>query len=125
KHHSEPWKASKGGLSFDIGVEIEIPKLKTFENLSGQEEGAWLFASLLRLAQYPFLNVAALSDMPFRSVTSESEPTIHSFETKYRIFSPPDKKKPTLSEHDLLWLKEHWEKTAEMMIKNPKFYSAF
>lgn len=125
KNHDGPWKATKGGLSFDIDVEIEIPKLKTFERLSGQDEGAWLFASLLRLAKYPFINVVALSDMPFRSVTSESEPTIYPFETKHRIFSPPDKKKPTLAEHDLLWLQEHWEKTAELMIKTPKFYSAY
>lgn len=125
KHHDGPWKATKGALSFDIGIEVEIPRLQTFENLSGQEEGAWLIASLLRLAQYPFLNIAVLSDMPFRSVTSDSEPTIFPFETKHRIFSPPNNKNPIISEHDLFWLKEHWEKTAVLMTKNAKFYSAF
>lgn len=125
KHHDGPWKATKGGLSFDINVELEIPSLKIFDSLSGQEEGSWLLAFMLRLASYPFINVAAISDMPFREVTDESSPTIYPFETKHRIFTSSDKTKPIISENDLMWLKDHWEKTAELLIEHPELHSAF
>lgn len=126
KHHDGPWKPAKGGLSFDISVEIEQPKIKIFEKLSGQEDGIWLIASLFRLAAYPYLTVPALSDISFNKILdSEIEPTIYPFETKYRIFAAPDKTKPIMSEDNLIWVKEHWKKTAELMVKYPKFYSAF
>ena len=126
KHHEGPWKAAKGGLSFDISAEIELPRIEIFEKLSGQEDGVWLIASLLRLSSYPFLIVPALSDISFNKIVgSETEPSIYPFETKHRIFGPPDTKAPMLSEDNLDWVKAHWKKTAELMIKYPKFYSAF
>jgi hypothetical protein len=126
KHHEGPWKAAKGGFSFDISAEIELPRVAIFDKLSGQEDGVWLIASLFRLSSYPFLNVPALSDISFNLILdSVTEPSIYPFETKHRIFEPPDKKIPVLSEDNLQWVKGHRKKTAELMVKNPKLYSAF
>lgn len=126
KHHEGPWKAAKGGVSFDILVEIEMPEIEEFKSSFNQEEMIWIIASLIRLTSYPYLIVSATSNMSFNKILeTENEPTIYPYETKNRIFSAPKNVKPLLNDEALSWIKENWKKTAKLMNDNPKFYSAF
>ncbi|HZK96874.1 MAG TPA: hypothetical protein VFC67_21930 [Prolixibacteraceae bacterium] len=126
KHHEGPWKSAKGGISFDILVEIEMPLLKEFNDNFDSEEMIWIIASLIRLSCFPYLVVSAISDISFSKIPeSEKEPTIFPFETKNRIFSPVENVKPFLSIDDLCWLKENWKRTVTLLKENSKFYLAF
>ena len=123
--HGGPWKQAKGGISFDILVEIEMPKLAEFEKSLDSEELVWLIACLIRLGNYPFVLVSAISDMSFSNIkTDEVQPTIYPIETENRIFSLEGDKKPILSVEDLGWIKEYWKSTAKLIKSDPRFYSA-
>lgn len=125
KAHGGPWKAAKGGISFDILVEIEMPKQFEFENILNSEDLIWLIACLIRLGSHPFILVSAISDISFSKVkTEEVQPTITPIETKNRIFSAIEDTKPTLSLDDLEWIKSCWKSTAKLIKNNPKFYPA-
>lgn len=125
KFHGGPWKTTKGGISFDILVEIEMPKQVEFEKAIDSEELIWLIACLIRLGSHPFVLVSAISDMSFNNIkTDEAQPTITPIETKKRIFSAIEDRKPILSIDDLEWLKLHWKIAAKLIINNPKFYPA-
>ena len=126
KHHEGPWKAAKGGISFDILAEIEMPQISEFKDTFDREEMIWIIASLIRLSSLPYLVVSAISDTSFNKILeTENEPTIYPYETKNRIFSPAENVKPVLTENDLKWIKDNWKRTAKLLKDNTKFYSAF
>lgn len=126
KHHEEPWKAAKGGTSFDISAEIEVPSIKELTDDFDQKELIWTIASLLRLAAYPFITIPTISNMSFNEVLkSTEEPIITPFETKYRIFTVKENTKQTISIDNLQWVKSKFKSTVNLMKKEPKFYSAF
>lgn len=117
-----PWKATKGGSSFDITIEIEIPYSKKYE----QEEVIWLIAALIRIGKAPYMSIPAISNMSFNSiVNSDVEPNIIPFETTDRIFSPNKDSKSLLDKDDLFWLKEYWQSSLQLIKKYPKFGTAF
>lgn len=117
-----PWKAAKGGMSFDINIEIEVPG----KSKSNQKEIVWLIAALIRIVKAPYLTVPAISNKSFQSILkSEEEPNIYPFEVQDRIFSPSKDITPILNKEDLDWVKEYWQSTLAMMKSNPKFNSAF
>jgi hypothetical protein len=125
KHHDGPWKAAKGGVSFDILAEIEVAQESGAEWALGPQELIWLIASLLRLSAFPYLTVAALSDISFNDVLSNSkDPTLQPLETRHRIFSPPEGRPPVLQGSDLDWVKGVWMSTAELMKTDARFQSA-
>jgi len=50
KFHDGPWKAAKGGVSFDISAEVEVPVIKELNDDFDQMDLLWLVVALLRLA---------------------------------------------------------------------------
>lgn len=123
--HGGPWKTTKGGVAFDILVEIEVSEIKEFSDSFTSEEIIWLLACMIRLGSHPFVMVSALSDMSFCEVkTLDSQPTLILLETKNRIFSHSKDVNPKLTEHDLEWLKHYWKDTLKLLKQNPKFYAA-
>lgn len=126
KHHEPPWKPAKGGVSFDIYAEIQIPINAGMDFTNKSEEKIWLLASLFRLSAYPHLSVPAVCDISFNEVVnSNKEPTIYPSEVQARIFGLPDGKIPLASLDNLEWVKNHWKKTSELFKTNPKFYLAY
>lgn len=124
KHHEGPWKAAKGGISFDISVEIEVPASpdKEFE----QHEVMWTVVSLLRLVAYPYMCIPAISNISFSDiVSSDKDPIIQPYETRHRYFGPPGEVAPVLGLENLEWVKDRLESTITLMKREPKFYSAF
>ncbi len=117
-----PWRTAKGGMGFDINIELEVPE----KSKSDQEEIVWLIAALIRIGKAPYLTVPAISNKPFQSILKdEEEAIIYPFEVQSRIFSPQKEIKPILNKEDLDWVKEYWQSTLAMMKSNPKFNSAF
>ena len=75
-YNEGPWKAAKGGFSFHIRIEIEMPELPEYNKYFDQKEMVWLIASLLRISRFPHLNVSSISDISFTKILeSKIEPT--------------------------------------------------
>ncbi len=125
-YHPAPWKAAKGGWSYDIEVEICAPAETPLGSSFDATETIWWVASLLRLARYPYLSVPVMSNQSFREIPrSDDEPVLTPFETEGRIFGPPADEDRTLDTDNLAWVAENWLKAGHMLNSNPKFYSAF
>ncbi|PSJ54962.1 hypothetical protein C7I84_23455 [Mesorhizobium ephedrae] len=114
KHHPAPWRAARGGFGYDIEAE-----LATGEKLPGglsADDGVWLIAALLRLAEYAYLMVPVISDVSFDAApTSKQEPVLRPFEIEPRILHAGGDQVSRLSAENLSWVKSVWPRTAELM----------
>lgn len=125
KIHGGPIKAAKGGIAFDVLVEIEVKSEYKFDDIFQQEEIIWVVSALLRIAGHPYIINSTISDTSFNKIKDESvEPIIYPNEIKFRIFAPT-KDNPVISEHDLEWMKTYFEQVLKLMKENQKFYHAF
>lgn len=116
KAHPAPWRAARGGFGYDVEIELAVPtEQKLPGGLSG-EDVVWLIAALLRLAEYAYLMVPVISDVPFGdAATSEQEPLLRPFEIEPRILHAGDKDLARLKLSDLSWVKAVWPRTAALM----------
>lgn len=125
KHHDGPWKPAKGGITYDILLEIEVPETTTLKGFS-KEEIAWLIVSLIKISDHPYVSTPILSDISFnRIVEDDIEPTLIPNEVKRRIFRPVKDVVSYLNEETLLWIKGTWKDVATLMTKNPQFNTAY
>lgn len=125
-YHPSPWRAAKGGLSYDIEVELSVPTNSTLPGNFSPEDTIWWIAALLRLAKYPFLIVPIISDQPFlQAAHSENEPILRPFEIEPRLLKASEPNASKLDPGDLEWVKKKWESGADLMNKHPRFQSAF
>lgn len=125
-HNEGPWKTAKGGFSFNILTEIELPPVMEVNKSFDQKKAAWLITALLRIAAHPYLILCVTSDISFNNVlNSEIEPTIDPIEIKRRVFFPDESGKGMIDEETLIWVKNNWQKVLKMMDANPVFYTAF
>jgi len=116
KHHPGPWCAVGGGFAYDINLELAIPVNIELPWGIGAEDAVWLIAALLRLANYPYLNVPVVSSSPFQcKVTKQNERLVHPFETSPRIFQATADAVTTIATEDLAWVKSVWPQAAKMM----------
>ena len=123
--HEGPWKTTKGGYHFDIRAEIEMPVIAGLSADFEQQELIWLIACLLRLSEFPFMMVPAISNISFKKVLeTEKDPSIYPFETQYRIFGPGTDIQPALNSDNLSWIKDSWYPATMLLKSSPKFYGA-
>lgn len=117
--HPAPWRAAKGGFAYDIEVELEIPTTQKLPGGLNAEDTVWLIAALLRLARHPYLMVSMLSDHPFEdAATSQQELFLHPFEIEPRILRASEKSESAITDSDLVWVKEVWPRTAELLSRS-------
>ncbi|MGR6466372.1 hypothetical protein [Rhizobium sp. PAMB 3182] len=116
KHHPAPWRAARGGFSYDIEVELAVPIGQKLPGELRAEDTVWLIAALLRLAKYTYLMVPVISDVSFdAAVSSKRDPLLQPFEIEPRILHATDEKTSCLKIEDLLWVKSVWPRTAELL----------
>jgi hypothetical protein len=90
-HHAAPWKAAKGGFSYDIEAEIRVPFRTSLGESFDAKEIIWWVATLLRLARFPYLSIPVISNRSFSEIVrTDQEPTLTPFETEGRIFRPAE-----------------------------------
>ena len=124
-YHPAPWKAAKGGFSYDIEVEIRAPQQTSLGKTFDGEEIIWWIAALLRIAQYPHLSVPMISNYSFQDIPAlEEEPTLTPFEIERRIFYPPSGEEPILDTEILSWVADNWQETGQLLNRDNKFYTA-
>lgn len=120
KPHPAPWRAARGGFSYDIEIELAVPITDELPGGMSAEDVAWLIAALLRLAEYAYLMVPVLSDHPFdAAATSQQEPLLRPFEIEPRILKAGDDDLARLKAEDLEWVKSVWPRTAQMLRTHP------
>lgn len=116
KPHPAPWRAARGGFSYDIEVELAVPTTSEPPGGMNAEDVVWLISALLRLAEYAYLMVPVISDHPFdAAATSEQEPLLQPFEIEPRIIKAVDDQRSRLKAEDLGWVKTVWPRTAELL----------
>ncbi|MEQ9606693.1 MAG: hypothetical protein RLN99_03395 [Kiloniellaceae bacterium] len=116
KPHPAPWRAARGGFSYDIEAELAVPTGRELPGGFSAEDAAWLIAALLRLAKYAYLMVPVVSDVSFDAApTSKQEPLLRPFEIEPRILHAGDDEVSRINAEDLSWLKLVWPRTAELM----------
>lgn len=116
KYHPAPWRAARGGFSYDIEVELAVPIGQQLPGELRAEDTVWLIAALLRLAKYTYLMVPVISDVSFDvAVSSKRDPLLQPFEIEPRILHATDEKMSRLKIEDLLWVKSVWPRTAELL----------
>jgi len=123
--HPAPWKAARGGYSYDIEIEIRVPNTPILGGSADPRETIWWIAALLRIAHVPFLTVPAVSDQSFKTVRESTvEPVIEPFETEARIMASAEGSRPKIPPDTLDWVKEKWTRGGKLLNSNPGFYSA-
>lgn len=122
KHHPGPWRAARGGFSYDIEIELAVPISQKLPGGLNAEDTVWLLAALLRLVEYAGLMVPVTSDLPFdAAAAAEKEPLLQPFETESRIFLRTDADVSRIKTDRLAWLKSVWPRTAELLRTSPSF----
>ncbi|MDR6954583.1 hypothetical protein J2X65_003957 [Ancylobacter sp. 3268] len=124
KPHPAPWRAAKGGFSFDITIELRIG--------DGYQRGgfnitetATLIVALARLGFTPYLAAPVTIDMPFsEAAQSKVEPTITPLEIQSHNFLKGNDRPEELSLDELNWLKDTWHPLTELVQTNPQFLAA-
>ena len=116
KPHPAPWRAARGGFSYDVEIELAVPADQKLPGGLSGNDAVWLIAALLRLAEYAYLMVPVISDVSFgRVARSEQEPLLRPFEIEPRILHARDDELSRLKTEDLTWVKSVWPRTAELM----------
>ena len=109
KPHPAPWRAARGGFSYDIEIELAVPTGQNLPGGLGAEDAVWLIAALLRLAEYAYLMVPVISDVPLdAAAASKQEPLLEPFEIEPRILRAGDDEVSRLKVEDLSWVKSVW-----------------
>lgn len=123
--HPAPWRAARGGFTYDIEVELAVPTSQKLPGGLNADDAVWLIAALLRVAEHAYLMVPVISSVSFGTApTSEQEPVLRPFELEPRILQPGGGKVSSLRTENLSWVRSVWSRTAELMRKNPSFSMA-
>lgn len=124
EHHPGPWRAAKGGFSFDITIELRINDADKPGSFTAIETAAWILA-LFRLGFAPYLSAPVTIDMPFSEAASgEVEPTIRPLEVQAGYFSKSDQRSEEIPLVELQWLKANWHSSGELAKANPRLLTA-
>lgn len=125
KAHAAPWRAARGGFSYDIEAELTVPTDRKLPGGLSIEDVVWLIGALLRLAEYAYLMVPVISDVSFNDApTSKQEPLLRPFEIEQRILHRCSDDLSRLSLENLSWIKSVWPRTAKLMRTCPPLNTA-
>ncbi len=124
KPHPAPWRAARGGLSFDITIELRIDDGRKPGGFDAVETASWIVA-LLRLGFAPYLTAPVTIDMPFSDAAQSGvEPTITPLEIQDRNFFRSEERSDEIPLGELDWLKATWHSSAELAQAHPQLLTA-
>ncbi len=124
--HRGKWAAVKGGLGFDIHVELFVPKEFSLPEWFDRLNTVWWVTAMLRLRSYALLSVPVLSDLAFSTVPEAWEKAdLLPVEVNPCRLLTVDTAKEKLDATDLEWLRDHWLSAGMLMQKSQVFSEAF
>ena len=120
-HHPGPWKSIGGGVAFDIGHELIMPKeVKLFKEIDNLNT-IWIIAALMRLKYSPFVAVPVISSVKFSEIlNSKANVTFHPIEPiQLYLFSNIEIEQPDIQVLD--WIKQYFIIVGKLNETNDKY----
>lgn len=123
--HPAPWSAVKGGLGFDIHVELHVPSEFDPPEFFDRLNTVWWLAALIRLRGASAAHVPVAADRSFSDIPQNwKKATILPVEAlPRRLFAKPPLTR--LSLIDFEWLKAVWLAGGKLMRDSSKFNDTF
>lgn len=123
-HHPAPWKAAKGGLSFDITAEIFLPATFRLEQID-RLNSIWWIVALLRLKATSTVFVPIISSERLSTIAAiENEPELWPMEINTHRLIPERSPTGRIGLAELEWIKANW-RAASVLLANEDFNFAF
>lgn len=123
--HPGPWSAVRGGLGFDITLELHIPASFQLPKFFDRINTIWWITALLRLRGVSSAHVPVIADRPFSDIPKNwKDTTIIPVEALPRRLLA-GQKSSSISEVDLEWLKGIWIEGAQLMRDSAGFNDVF
>ena len=118
KHHPGPWRATQGGIAFDITSELYVPAA-----IAGGVESVLPVAKtilfLLRLGVNPATRLPVLANAPFISIPNlnDGEIALQPFEVEPRYF-PLDVVGGVATAEAADWIRQRWQLAHKLVTQN-------
>jgi hypothetical protein len=125
KANPTPWSAVKGGLGFDIHIELYVPASFTIPDFFDRLNTVWWITSLIRLRGASAAHAPVIADRSFPEIPQNwADTTILPVEALPRcLFTHPTIQR--LSSIDLEWLKSIWVEGGKLMGESSQLNDAF
>jgi hypothetical protein len=127
KPHPGPWSAVRGGLAFDIHLQLYIPEvLSVLPQWFDRLNTVWWIAALLRLRTGWPLQVPVIADSPFSEIPANWDSAVAlPVEIVPRYSTETATHEHVLTEFDVQWLKTSWIQAGALMAREPRFNESF
>lgn len=121
-HHPGPWVAVKGGLGFDLRVQLEVPA-STMTALSLEPMYvAWWITALLRLRVGPTFLVPIIGEQSFQEAKEKHASAVyHPIEVESQILVLDAEARRNISETDAAWVAKHWIEASKLYSSHDNF----
>lgn len=121
-HHPGPWVAVRGGLGFDLTVQLEIPA-STVTALSLEPMYvAWWITALLRLRVGPTFMVPAVGEQSYQEAKEQHARAVyHPIEVESQVLLLDPDARRNISETDAAWVAKHWVDASKLYQSNDNF----
>jgi len=122
QHHPAPWAAAKGGLAFDLTLQLKLPGFLPTNISCEPTTAAWWISALLRLRVGPRMRAAAMSNYPLAKDSAKvSDLWIRPLEVDpHQLMIDPESKR-TLALQDLEWTRDHWLASLKLLDNSSDF----
>jgi hypothetical protein len=124
KAHPAPWSAVKGGLGYDVHIELKVDSKGEPDWLIGTRSLWWIIA-LLRLKSSFILSIPVFADRPFQEIPKTSNARLFPFEIETRGSLHSIGEIVELSMDDLSWVAKTWKQSAFLFQREHNFAQAF
>src|SRR3569833_63602 len=125
KPHPAPWSAVKGGLFFDIHVELHVPNSFSVPDFFDRLNVIWWTTALLRLKGATTAHAPVVTNRPLSEVPKnwQGAAILPKEKQPRSLFFKPNTAR--LTEGDLEWLKKIWLKGGKLIYRSSDFNDAF
>lgn len=123
-HHPAPWKAAKGGIGFDINIEIALEKESSPTNFD-RINTIWWVTALLRLISCASIRMPVVSDIQYKAIPNlDVEPNLGTIEMSQHQLKTAKLPPSEISLQNLDWVRTVLLSGAQLM-DNEFFNRAF
>jgi hypothetical protein len=121
RHHPAPWKAARGGFSFDVTADLTIPGALE-PTYGGKVALAKTIVFLLRLGVNPAATVPVLSNHPFAELANvpDNQAELIPLEIQYRYF-PLMVDCGMATKDSAEWVRSRWQTTHRLIGESAEF----
>ncbi len=125
-HHPGPWVAVRGGLGFDLTVQLEVPATMVTALSLEPMYVAWWITAMLRLRVGPTFLVPTVGEQSFQEAKEQHAKAVyHPIEVESHILTLDAEARRNISETDAAWVSKHWVEASKLYQSNDNFRVLF